>query len=141
MIEDNGDNRPAIGDTSSKLGVRDSDLRIDNSGNAVPGTGGTSVIEPMPGLRVRLRSMSPSMVPRRLHDDGRIPGAIGSNDRRVFKIGAGVWEVGNLTADLKIVPDSNHHGTIQPQTLMPMTNFRDAIKATRNDWQDGEGDI
>lgn len=141
MTEDAIDHKPITGDTSSKLGVRDSDLFIDQSGNALPGTGGTSVIEPMPGLKIRLQSMSPSMVPRRLHDNGRIAGASGSNSRRVFKIGAGAWVTGNLTTNLKVVPDADHHGTIQPDSRMPMEDYRTAIKATREEWTDGAGDI
>jgi len=141
MSEDDRDNKPITGDTGSKLGVRDSDLTIDDSGNAVPGTGGTSVIEPMPGLKLFLQGMSPTMVPRRLHDNGKILGASGSNAKRVFRVGSGIWVTGNLTPDLKVVPDTGHHGTIQPDTLTLMSNFRNAIKATRNDWADGECDI
>jgi hypothetical protein len=41
---------------------------------------------------------------------------------------------------LRLVPDKNHHGTVQPAVVMPYDRYRQAIADTRNHWVNGEAD-
>jgi hypothetical protein len=131
-----------IGDTATKLGVRERDLAPDSEGNAQPGQGGMSVVSSVAGLRRRVARMifSPAMVPQRLNDLGLVPGAIGSNALHLFRIGGGNFELAPLTDRLMLVPDRDDHGTVQPATVMLYQQFKQAIYDTRDQWVSGEGD-
>ena len=67
--------RPVIGDSATKLGVREADLAADERGNAEPGKGGMSVVSSIAGLRSRVAKQlfPPKMVPQRLNDSGPSP--------------------------------------------------------------------
>ncbi len=131
---------PEVGNTAVKLGVRDGsdggrvDLAKDN-GNAPPGRGGMSVVSCIAGLRRRMKKglCRPDMVPKRLHDAGKIPGAMGPNSLHLFRHGEGPFANGPVTAQLSLVIDGDDHGTIQPAALMPYDEYRQAIVGTRND--------
>jgi hypothetical protein len=135
------DAKPEVGDTATKLGVREKDL-ILRDGNAHPGEGGMSVVSCIAGFRRRMISglCSPKMVPKRLHDMGRIPGAIGHHSLHLFRHGDGPFERGPVTERLTLVPDKDDHGTVQPSLAMPYADYRQAIVGTRNDWVSGEDD-
>lgn len=92
--------RPVVGDSATRLGVRERDLEPDRDGNVRPGRGGMSMVSSIAGLRRRVAKLvfSPSMVPQRLNDLGRVPGAMGSNALRVFRIGEGSFERGAYRA-------------------------------------------
>ena len=134
--------RPEVGDTATKLGVRERDLP-PRDGNAHPGIGGMSVVSCIAGLRRRMRqgSCNPAMVPQRLHDAGRVPGAIGQNSLHLFRHGEGPFVRGPVTARLALAPDGNDHATVQPSAVMAYDEYRQALVATRNDWVSGEGDL
>ena len=134
--------QPVVGDSATKLGVRGKDLAPDEQGNAQPGKGGMSVVSSIAGLRRRVARnlFSPAMVPQRLNDLGKVPGAIGPSTLHLFRIGEGGFENGELTERLMLVPDQNDHGTIQPAATMPYGEYRQAIAETRDQWVSGESD-
>lgn len=70
---------PVLGESATTLGVRVRDLAPDEAGNAQPGEGGVSVVSSIAGLRGRVAKglFTPNMVPQRLSDLGKVPGAIG----------------------------------------------------------------
>jgi len=135
---------PVVGNSATKLGVRDRDLDPDVEGNAIPAAGGVSVFSSIAGIGRRIPDrFPPGMVPARLHDAGRVVGATGPNSLRVFRLGDGKYEEGVIAARLKLVPDgvaNPDHGTIQPDQLMPMDQFKQAITDTQPLWVDGEND-
>ena len=87
------DAKPEVGDTATKLGVREKDL-IPRDGNAHPGEGGMSVVSCIAGFRRRMSRglCNPMMVPQRLHDKGRVPGAIGKQYLHLFRHGDGPFD-------------------------------------------------
>ncbi|HQX53895.1 MAG TPA: hypothetical protein PLY87_16520 [Planctomycetaceae bacterium] len=135
---------PIIGDAATKLGVRPRDLLPDPDGNAIPGDGGVSVFSSIAGIARRLKlGFPPEMVPERLHDAGKVIGAIGPNSLRVFRLGVGKYEAGPIASDLYLVPDGDDnrdHGTIQPDRVMPFIDYKQAIANTQSLWLDGEND-
>lgn len=126
----------------TKLGVREKDLAPDKQGNALPGRGGMSVVSSIAGLRRRIAKFmfSPSMVPQRLSDLGKIPGAMGPNTLHLFRIGEGRFERSPLTDRLTLVPDHHDHGTVQPASIMSYDEYKQAIADTCDQWVSGEGD-
>lgn len=142
MKSDGNPPLPIVGDGAKYLCLRTKDLPPDTDGNAVPDQGGLSVVSSMQGLRIRMQrgKFPPTMVPRRLADQGILPGAIGKNDIVVFALGNGAFEEGVIAENLKLVPDVDHHGTIQPDRVMPYEQYRTAIHETKNLWRDGEKD-
>jgi len=133
--------KPEVGDTATKLGVRERDLP-PRDGNAHPGEGGMSVVSCIAGFRRRMmrKLCSPKMVPKRLHDTGKIPGAIGSQSLHLFRHGEGSFEHSSVTEQLTLVPDGDDHATVQPSAVMVYADYRQALVNTRNDWVSGEDD-
>lgn len=131
-----------LGDSATKLGVRERDISADADGNAVPDTGGVSVVSSIAGLRRRLakRLFSPSMVPQRLNDLGKVPGASGPNSLHLFRIGSGAFVHGLITERIALAPDNDDHGTLRPATVMTFEDYRQAITDTRERWVTGEDD-
>lgn len=134
------DKFPCVADTMAGLGLRPRDLTPDDKGQAHPGRGGMSVVSCLDGLRRRVAKLKfpPTLVPRRLQE--RIPGAIGPNNLRVFRIGSGRFERGVLTERVTLEVDIDDHGTVQPCSIMHITAFKAAIVSTRPMWCDGECD-
>jgi len=141
MKKKKDDGKPEIGDTATKLGVRESDLP-PREGNAHPGEGGMSVVSCIAGFRRRMirNFISPKMIPKRLHDMSRIPGAIGPSSLHLFRHGEGPFEHASVTEELTLVPDRDDHATVQPLYVMPYAAYRQAILNTRDDWISGEHD-
>lgn len=135
------DSLPRVADVAWGLGLRPCDLTPDESGQAQPGRGGMSVVSGIDGLRRRVakKKFPPTLVPERLHK--RVPGAIGSNDIRVFCVGEGSFERGTVTEQVVLEPDRDDHGTMQPSGAMEITVFKEALIATRSLWRDGESDV
>jgi hypothetical protein len=79
-----------------------------------------SVVSSIAGLRRRVKRnfFSPTMVPQRLNDMAKVPGAIGPATLHVFRIGEGGFEHGALTERLMLAPDHDDHRTIQPSATM-----------------------
>ncbi|HVA50170.1 MAG TPA: hypothetical protein VNH11_27645 [Pirellulales bacterium] len=142
MQADRAKLRPVIGDSATKLGVRARDLKPDADGNARPDAGGVSVVSSIAGIRRRLakRLFSPSMLPQRLSDLGKVPGANGPNSLHLFRLGEGDFISGTITEQIALKPDRDDHGTLQPAFVMPYESYRQAIIDTRDLWCSGEGD-
>ena len=83
---------------------------------------------------------SPNMVPQRLNDLGKVPGAMGPNTLHLFRIGDGDFSSGALTDLLTLEPDHEDHGTIQPARTMHYEAYRQAVYDTRDLWVSGEDD-
>ncbi|KAA1258186.1 hypothetical protein LF1_07020 [Rubripirellula obstinata] len=136
--------KPVVGESATKLGIRERDLKADENGDAVPGVGGLSVFSSIAGIGRRIPDrFPPDMVPKRLHGSERVIGATGPNSLRVFRLGEGDYEQGGIAPGLCLVPDgevSPDHGTIQPDQTMPMDEYRQAIADTKELWEDGEND-
>jgi len=136
--------KPIVGDSATTLGARPRDLVLDATGNAVPGQGGVSVFSSISGIARRFQlHFPPDMVPERLHHAGKVIGASERNALRVFRLGEGKYEAGLIATDLNLVPDGDEspdHGTIQPDRVMPLDNYKRAIVDTRSLWVDGEND-
>ncbi len=132
---------PMVGDSGTKLGIRDKDLQPVN-GMAHPNQGGMSVVSSIAGFRRRLaqKRIPPEYLPRRLAENGKIPGANGPNKFHIFRIGAGDFDSGNLNSDLFVDKDQDDHATVQPVEIVPYDQFRAAIIATREEWVSGEKD-
>jgi hypothetical protein len=141
MKSEAGAVRPVVGDSSSKLGIRPVDIE-QRQGNAHPGEGGMSVVSSIAGFRRRIakKKFSPEMLPVRMNDSGKIPGASGRNSLHVFRIGEGAFEAGSLNELLFLQPDEDDHGTVQPAHAMPYNDYRRAIIDTRDQWVSGEED-
>ena len=101
-----------------------------------------SVVSSIAGFRHRLakKKFDPEMLPRRLDENGKIPGARGPNSLHVFRIGAGAFEPAPLNDDLRLEPDQDEHGTVQPTRVMPYNEYRGAVVATCEQWASGEED-
>lgn len=134
------DNLPLVADNATGLGFRARDLTPDESGQAQPGCGGMSVVSGIDGLRreVAKKRFPPTLVPERLHKC--VPGAIVSNDIRVFCVALGYFERGAVNEQVVLEPDRDDHGTMQPSMAMEITVFKEALIATRSLWRDGESD-
>ncbi len=75
-----------------------------------------------------------------MNDSGRIPGALGPNSLHIFRIGEGPFESSPMTPLLRLEPDQDEHGTVQPSHVMPYNSYRQAIVDTCEQWVSGEGD-
>jgi len=135
---------PVLGDAATKLGIRPRDLAPDADGNAIPGIGGVSGFSSIAGIARRFKlGFPPDMVPERLHHTGKVVGATGPTSLRVFRLGNGKYEAGQIASCLKLIPDGDDnldHGTIQPEGVMIFDDYRQAIVNTQSHWLDGEND-
>lgn len=113
MTDDNGS--PKVGPSARELGARPgTDIKVDSNGNVHPNSGGVSVspdTDALPGHR-----KSPKF------------GGTGKDP---------VWELdtSELGNDLKHVPDSPTHGTIQPSRTMSLGEYQKALASTKGKWK------
>src|SRR6266480_3147033 len=114
MKEEGG--KPKVGNAAMMLGVRRSDVSVDESGNVHPKTGGMSV-------NASLRSMPARLVPKRLKDI--VPGAAGNNNLRVWAMGGGSFESGGFADHLNLRLDEEDplHGLIEPDAIMGLQDY------------------
>jgi hypothetical protein len=126
VMKEAKDGKPVVGRTGTSLGVRiPLDIKPDENGDVSPNTGGMSVSP-------SLYTLPPLFVPVRLH--ALVPKARGSNHLRVWKMGAGPFDRSPVAPGLELRPDSRKHGTIQPDQLMTLLAYEDALAATRDQW-------
>lgn len=112
MTENDGGTQ--VGDTARTLGVRPGvDIPVDADGMLHPNSGGVSV--------------SPS--PNDLPSHRRPPSFGGTGKDPVWSI-----DINNLGPDLKFVPDSPGHGTIQPSRSMTLEEYQKALFETFGKW-------
>lgn len=122
------------GDAANMLGVRPGiDLRPDESGQVVPGTGGLSVA---PGLR----DLPPHLVPLRLRVPLGITSARGKDSLVVWRSGEGPFAAAPIWPSLvlRLDPRSARHGLVEPQTPMRLPDFQQRLAGTRDEWMRDE---
>ena len=121
MKEDNG--MPEIGNSARSLGARPGygpeldtgeDILVDTRGNVHPNEGGIST----------------APTPEDLPDFRRPPEFGGTGKDPVWKI-----NTNELGPDLKYVPDSSTHGTIQPNHDMSYIDYQNALARTQPFWR------
>lgn len=124
-------NVPALGKSASTLGIRvPKDIEADSAGNVTPtGTHGMSV-------RPTLDAYPGTWLPQRLQnlDPVRFRNAAGSNNVWGFRLGNGAFVAAPIGELLRLAPDTNDHGVIEPAKKMQLTDFERAVDNTQNDW-------
>ncbi len=116
------DNKPTVGRGFCELGVRSTEIEIDEDGNAVPNEKGMSVAP-------EWRSLHLFVIPRRLGTGGR-----GKDTTFCFRRGDGPFDRGACGNGLELVPDSPTHGVVRPAQVVPLNNFLQNLGATRDEW-------
>jgi len=127
MREESG--KPALGETATTLGVRvPTDIAPDKEENVHPGAHGMSVSP-------SLETLFFAVVPKRLRHC--VKGARGSNNARIWKMGAGPWREETVATDLRLELDAekaDKHGFVSPDRSMSLPVYREALAATQNSW-------
>ncbi len=110
------DGTPEVGPSARSLGARpDVDIPVDCDGCVHPGTGGVSASPDSPS------HLPPHRRPQEFGGTGKDP---------VWKI-----ESDSLGDDLRFVPDSKTHGTIQPSRSMTLEEYQQALGETVYQWE------
>lgn len=129
MFHDNG--VPIITDSATGLGVRTGqsgghkDIEVDGDGFVHPATGGMSVV---PNWRL----MKYYRIPMRL--EPLCEGASGNNALACFAFGEGDFIAGPIHTGLALGSVTASHGCIEPETRMPLDNYRKALASTQSGW-------
>jgi hypothetical protein len=126
MKKENG--KPALGNSATALGVRvPDDIRPDGDGRVHPETGGMSVSPSVAAL-------PPHRIPQRLRE--RIPGARGGSSLFVWSMGVGPFAAGALAPRLQVRIDvkNENHGLVEPDAVMDLADYQNALYATRDAW-------
>jgi len=127
------DGGPAVGRSPTSLGVRiPQDISPDDQGNVAPALGGMSVSP-------RLVELPKFLVPKRLVH--LLPSARGSNNNFVWRMGAGPFVAGAVAPGLLMQPDRPGHGTVQPESVVPLPTYEAALVATRSEWAVDESGV
>lgn len=117
-MREDSDGFPVVADTATGLGIRDTDLDLDEQESIHPGTGGMSV---SPG---RAEHIPIEFRPPALGGTGRHPVWVVSQDR--------------LGESLETRPDPDDpekHWFVEPVRPMPMQQYREALWETREFWR------
>jgi hypothetical protein len=129
--------KPLIGSSNKTLGIRsptdaapgvEPDIAPDATGRVHPGTGGMSV-------GPRLVDLPAFLVPRRLKMV--VPRAAGSAKLMVWAMGSGSFAPGPIAPGLVLRLDParpTKHGFVEPDRIMTLEEYRQAIEATQNLW-------
>ena len=121
-MKQDADGLPTVAPSASALGVRrDTDIDVDQQGNAVVNHKGMSVFPAW-------REISIFRIPKRL-------GGQGSNNTYCFKMGTGAFHQEQLAAGLELLPDSKTHGVVRPEKLVQLAQYESDLAATRAAWQ------
>jgi tetratricopeptide (TPR) repeat protein len=117
--------KPMIGDTANKLGVRPGiDLPV-NGDWVAPNTGGMSVSP-------SLRALPYFLIPKRLKHVVR--NARGKNTDACWRLGQGSFESGDLADGLALRVEHKKHALVEPANDTTIAAFQDAIAATCDQW-------
>jgi hypothetical protein len=130
--DETGRRLPQVGAGKNMLGARlppdnRADVQPDAEGNVARGGEGLSVAP-------NLKALPPFLVPKRLRD--LRPGALGSNDLRLFRLGEGPFEPSNIAEDLELQPTSKTHGVVRPRAPMQVDHYQARLAATKPRWID-----
>jgi hypothetical protein len=127
--------KPALGPRD--LGVRtppdsNADISPDAAGMVSPGTGGMSVspsIVDLPLHRIPKR-LRPLLQPHGLD-------ATGKDDLHVWSMGEGTFVDGPVAGELmlRLDPRKSSHGFVEPDRVMALNDYEDALKVTRDQWR------
>jgi hypothetical protein len=123
---------PRVGSGRNMLGVRvppdaPADVRPDAEGNVACGAEGLSVAP-------SLKALPPRLVPERLRSSR--PGARGTDDLRLFRLGEGPFQPSDIADELELQPTSNTHGVVRPRAPMHVTRYQERVAATKPRWID-----
>ena len=123
IMKKESDDKPAVGQTATSLGVRLRDIDLDSQGNAISNDKGMSV-------NPEWRDAPLSMIPKRLGTGGR-----GSSACHCFRRGSGAFQQSACGAGLELYPDSPTHGVVRPVQTIPLATFEADLNATRLEWE------
>jgi len=125
--------RPMIGSGRGELGVRlpggpsKPDVTPDGAGLVHPGGGGMSVSP-------TLRQLPPFLLPRRLNGALGLREAKGPSDWLVFRLGSAPFDAAAIGPDLRLRPDSDDHGLVEPDRTMPEGQYQACLGSTLDAW-------
>ena len=130
--DETGRRLPQAGTGKNMLGARlppdsPADVQPDAEGNVARGGEGLSVAPSLKALPLRL-------VPERLRD--RRPGARGSDDLRLFRLGEAPFQPSNIAEELELQPTSKTHGVVRPRAPMHVHHYQARLAATKPRWID-----
>jgi hypothetical protein len=122
--------KPAVGPSASKLGVRVSpaetyDIAVNAKGNVSPKTGGMSVAPSW-------RDLPFFRIPKRLKPIFR--DAAGDNRFCCWRLGDVQFVEGPLLDRLFLRIDTAQHGVVEPSVTVPLDTYISALAATRDRW-------
>jgi hypothetical protein len=123
-------NKPKVGGSATTLGVRvppakDTDILAEADGTVLPKTGGMSVAPAWRRLPI-------FRISKRLRD--KIEGASGSRNAFCWRMGTGPFVPGPIALGLALNVDSEIHGTVEPDSPMPLSEYQGKLAATRDEW-------
>ena len=124
--------KPLIANSARGLGVRvgngpHDDIPVDANGDVAPSTGGMSVA---PSWRV----LPEIRIPRRLREKG-VLFARGKDVDACWRLGDGAFVATPVTEGLMLRPDRHDHGTVEPNGLIALDQYRNNLGATRELWE------
>jgi hypothetical protein len=123
IMKMDADNKPLVGTAAMTLGIRPSEVDMDDEGNVICNDKGMSV-------NPEWRDAPLFLIPKRLGTGGR-----GSNACYCFKRGTGPFQHGPCGAGLELLPDSPTHGVVRPAQLTPLASYEASLHATRLEWE------
>ena len=130
VMREDKDGLPNVAPSATGLGVRTGvDIDLDPRGNVLVNGKGMSVSPDW-------RHVPLFRIPERLRHLKQ--GARGPNKNSCFRYGTGTFERGHFAAGLTLEPDTPTHGTIAPAAPVPLSDYGDALAATRSGWEKDE---
>ena len=124
------DGMPELGTSGCSLGVRlDGPLRdisLTENGTVGPHAGGMSVAPSLAKLPMH-------RIPKRLRH--RFAEARGSSSCAVYRFGDGGFVSERLAHKLQLRVTSASHGLVEPEGVMPLNEYLEALARTRDLWR------
>jgi hypothetical protein len=130
MRRDKG--KPVVGSQFGMLGARvPRDIEADADGSVHPDRRGMSVYQ-------ALTDFLPHMLPPRFASI--IPGAAGRGTDDIWRRGEGEFVDGPFAPLLTLRvdeegPSRSRHGCVIPERVMPLSDYQNALAATRDEWE------
>jgi hypothetical protein len=132
------DGKPVAGSGFGELGVRPRDVEANPPDEAHPGNGGMSV---QPSLAI-IALYYMHLVPRRLREANPMlfRGATAKMNGYIWATGSGPFADGPFAPNLILRCDEASaeklitHGVVEPERKMSLSEFAEALAATRDEW-------
>ncbi len=127
---------PRVGNDTCQLGVRPpghpakADVNVDAGGNVALDGGGMSVFPSI--VPAELKRIPKRLIPLRLA--GKVPGAVGDDNLKIWATGSGPFSSGSMTAALNLNVTGRTHGTICPARARPLGDLQAELAKTQADW-------